>query len=78
MENEKCYILSKYAEFWNLGPFNVPFRNKIANLLINNPQDTKMDCKLGGKKQVSTQVYVTLKILAILLRDLELLASQDC
>ena len=49
MKNEKCYILSKYAKFWNLGPFHAPFRNKITNLLIKNPKDGKMDSKLGEK-----------------------------
>lgn len=39
MKKETFYILPNYAKFRRLGPCHVPFRNRIANVLINNPKD---------------------------------------
>ena len=54
MKKETFFILPNNAKFRSLGPCHVPFRNKIANLLINNPKDAKRDSKLGEKKTSRT------------------------
>ena len=49
MKKEMFYILPNNAKCRSLGPCHVTFRNKIANLLINNPKDAKREYKLGEK-----------------------------